>query len=91
MNSEYDDSTLNPSSTGDVNHILDMIRSDRWAGTVIERGLLPVVPNRLALPTASHDYDGCLVLVPGSPSTLYFGAVDGSGDPEWVVVAAGTP
>ena len=69
----------------------DNLNRDRWAGTVIMRGLLPVVPLRDALPTASHDYDGCLVRIPGTPSVLYFGAVDGTGAPEWVQVASGTP
>ena len=80
-----------PRSEFDPDPIGDALSRDRWAGLVALRGLLPIVPNRDALPTASHDYDGALVLVPGTPSTLYFGAVDGSGDPEWVVVAAGTP
>lgn len=85
MTSEFDDYEEADDPSWDV------LNRDRWAGLVMTRGLLPVVPFRDVLPDPSHDYDGCLVLIPGEPSTLYFGAVDGSGDPEWVQVAAGTP
>lgn len=89
MTGEYDDEQDDP--TGDA------MRRDRWAGLVMSRGLLPVVPNRLELPTPTADYRGALCLVLG---------VDGSGDPDelytclrgadevtytWELLAAGQP
>lgn len=77
--------------------VSDALNRDRWAGLVALRGLLPVFPNREALPTPTADYRGCPCLVLG---------VDGSGDPDtlyvcvraadevtytWETLATGTP
>lgn len=62
---------------------------DRWAAQVILRGRLPVVPSRDALPAVSHDFDGTLLNLLGTPSKLYWGAVNAGGDPVWVEVASG--
>lgn len=78
---------------GDHDDGSDLIRRDRWAGAHMDRGARPVVPT-YTLPTASHDYDATffqIAAASGTPSILYWGAVDAAGDPEWVVVATGTP
>ena len=80
-------------STTDADQALFMLRKDRWAGQVIERGRRPVVPS-FDLPAASHDYDGTFFQVAattGVESKLYWGAVSAAGAPEWIEVATGTP
>jgi len=68
------------------------IQRDRWAGLPMLRGTLPIMVQRLTLPTASHDFDGAICLVTGAlPWIAYVGMQNAAGAPEWVQIATGTP
>ncbi len=56
-----------------------------------ERGGLPKVPSREALPTASADFAWALVVVEGAPDEVYICLRDSLGAWEWVLIATGTP
>lgn len=49
----------------DDTSFLQALRKNRWIGSVA-RGGLPRVPQMVALPTASADYEGRLVYLPGT-------------------------
>lgn len=69
---------------------LQLLR-DRWAGATL-RGGLPRAPQRTALPTASAELEGCIVLIvgaSGAASVLYV-CLKGTADTySWKAVATG--
>lgn len=84
---------LSPDDEVALRSLLDASKRDRWAGLVLTRGMLPVVPNFESLPTASALYRFALMGVRGdgatTPDIVYTCLRDAAGSYAWEIAATG--